>query len=447
MKRSFLFLLFLLLGTSSFAQNTSLWMTIFGGEQFSGLKPNECPEELPSGLASFADGSFLVVGSANDCAKQDLNSKIEQRKYSAAWVAKLDPNGNPIWWKYLFPSKPVDLDGYSMAVHNHESYRGEHLIVTQDGNFVAAGTIGSSTFNRKFSFSKHDAQGDLVVDRFFNASAFCDGFCGSEDPQIFHLQELSNGKFRGLVSVSHKIETIEKEGNTTVTSTKIRTSFLYTLFDKDGSIKNSKYIPDLNFAPDAFAALPDGGFVFVVSTDNVSGKESQRDIIVQRYDEDGNPLWKKKFGIQGVEDFGISLVRLTDGNLLLSGGISGGGNKSAWLLKLTPNGETIWDVKHRLGGQNFLDPIIESPDQGFLGILSDGEGPMVLVKFDSSGKKIWEKKHSQRVYMASKILKNDKGYVILSYTKKKPAQYVDALLIQTDWDGNVSKEAVRKNFP
>ncbi len=49
--------------------------------------------------------------------------------------------------------------------------------------------------------------------------------------------------------------------------------------------------------------------------------------------------------------------------------------------------------------------------------------------------------------MANKILKNDKGYIILSYTKKNPAQYIDALLIQTDWDGNISKEAFRKNFP
>ncbi|MBM9579339.1 hypothetical protein JWG45_19530 [Leptospira sp. 201903070] len=447
MKRLFLFSIFFLILSSSFAQNVSLWQTMFGGEQFNGLKPNECPEELPSGIGSFKDGGFVIVGSSNSCAKQDMNSKIEQKKYGAAWAAKVDSNGNPVWWRYLFPSKPVDMDGYSIALHDHDSYRGELLIVTQNGDFIAAGSIGGSTLNRKLSFSKHNAQGELVEDRFINANEFCDNFCGLEDPQIYHLQELSNGKFRGLVSVSHKVETTEKEGNTTVVSTKIKTSFLYTLFGKDGSVKNSKYIPDLSFAPDASVPLSDGGFAFAVSTDNVSGKESQRDVIVQRYDEDGNPLWKKKFGTQGVEDFAISLLKLTDGNLLLSGGISGAGNKSVWLLKLSPNGETIWEVKQRLGGHNFLDPIIETPDQGFLGILSDGEGPMVLIKFDSFGKKIWEKKHSQRIYMASKILKNDKGYVILAYTKKKPALYVDALLIQTDWDGNFSKEAIRKNFP
>ncbi|EMM93124.1 hypothetical protein LEP1GSC158_5241 [Leptospira interrogans serovar Zanoni str. LT2156] len=156
---------------------------------------------------------------------------------------------------------------------------------------------------------------------------------------------------------------------------------------------------------------------------------------------------EKKFGSPNIEDFAVSIFKLSDGNLLLSGGVSGQNHQAVWLLKLSPKGEVIWETKQRLGGHNFMGPIIESPDQGFFGVLSDGEGPMILVKFDSNGKKVWEKKHSQRLYMANKILKNDKGYIILSYTKKKPAQYIDALLIQTDWDGNISKEAFRKNFP
>lgn len=38
-----------------------------------------------------------------------------------------------------------------------------------------------------------------------------------------------------------------------------------------------------------------------------------------------------------------------------------------------------------------MGPIIESPDQGFFGVLSDGEGPMIVVKFDSNGKKSGKK--------------------------------------------------------
>ncbi|XDD49858.1 hypothetical protein AB3N59_16040 [Leptospira sp. WS92.C1] len=447
MKRILFLFLILLFHSAVFSQNNPLWQTIFGGEQYNGLKPNECPEELPSGLTVLKDGSYIVAGSANNCSNQDTNALIEQKRYSSAWAAKIDSSGNPVWWKYLFTSKPVDMDGYTINVHNFDSYRGKFLTATQDGGFVGAGTIGSSTFNRKLSFAKHDTKGELVTDRFMEAKEFCDeGFCGLEDPQIFHLQELSNEKFRGLVSVSHKVEKTIKEGNTTSISSSYKTSFLYTLFSKDGSVKNSKYIPDLEFAPNTTAAFPDGGFVLAVTTNNVSGKESQRDVIVQRYDEDGKQLWKKKFGNPGVEELPIGILNLSDGNILLSGGIMGG-KEAVWLLKLSPQGETIWETKQKIGGFNFIDPIIESPDQGFFGVLGNGEGPMVFVKFDSSGKKVWEKKQSQRLYMPNEILKNEKGYVILAYTKKKPAQYIDAILIQTDWDGNISKEAFRKNFP
>ncbi|PJZ41382.1 hypothetical protein CH370_11330 [Leptospira kmetyi] len=441
--------LFLLTGSVSIFSQTassSLWQIVFGGEQFNGLKPNECPEELPSGLTRLKDGTYVIVGSSNDCARQDTNSKVEQKQYGAAWSAKIDANGNPVWWKYLFTSKPVDMEGYTVNVHNHDSIRGENLIATQDGGFVTAGSIGSGTYNRKIVFSKYDTQGNLTVDQVIQAKEICDGFCGSEDPHIYHLQELSNERFRGLVSVTYKAEITEKQGNTTTVSNVIKTSFLYTLFGKDGSVKSSKYIPDLEFAPSATVAYEEG-IVFAVSTDNVSGKESQRDLIVQRYDEDGKQLWKKKFGTPGVEDMAISILKLSDGNLLVSGGISGGGKDAVWLLKLSPKGDTIWETKQRLGGHNFMGPIVESDDQGFFGVLSDGEGPMTLIRFDATGKKISEKKHSQRLYMANKILKNDKGYVILSYTKKKPALYIDSLLIQTDRDGNVSKEAIRKNFP
>lgn len=73
------FFILLICGTSAFAQNNSIWQTIFGGEQYNGLKPNECPEELPSGLISLKDGTYVVVGSSNDCSRQDTNLKIEQK--------------------------------------------------------------------------------------------------------------------------------------------------------------------------------------------------------------------------------------------------------------------------------------------------------------------------------------------------------------------------------
>ncbi len=88
MRRLFVFVTFLTCATSAFAQGNFLWQTLFGGEQYNGLKPNECPEELPSGVVSLKDGSYVVVGSSNDCSKQGTNSKVEQKKIRSRLVRK-----------------------------------------------------------------------------------------------------------------------------------------------------------------------------------------------------------------------------------------------------------------------------------------------------------------------------------------------------------------------
>ena len=407
----------------------------------------DCPEDLPGNFVILKDGSSVIIGSANDCGRMDTNSLVEKRKYSNAWATKIDGNGNPVWWRYLFAPKPIDLGGYTQFVLNHESVYSKLSKETSDGGFVTIGTIGSGE-KKQLVFMKYDTDGKLVWDKYILPKEFCDSFCGETDVEIYHLHELSNGKWTAIVSVQYRQEKESKEGNTTTISSTIETAYLFARFSKDGDLKFVKHLKDIKNFSETSLGFSDGGVILAENTSIHSGKESQKDVILHKIDEDGKPVWKKQFGKPGIEDWASKIVSLSDGNLLFAGAVTPTPrNTQTRLMKLSQNGDIIWETVQKMEGLGFLTDIIETPEKDFMALASDGEGPLRLVKFSAEGKKLWEKKQTKRLYLAYRILNVLDGFIILTYTKGKPAIYLDALLIRTDKEGNLSKDAIRKNFP
>ncbi|TGL62758.1 hypothetical protein [Leptospira sarikeiensis] len=449
MRQKFLFSIFFL-ATISFslqAQNSNLWQTIVGGEQYSGMVAKDCPEDLPGYFVPLKDGSSVLVGSANDCGRVDTTSLAKQKKYSSAWAAKIDGNGNPIWWKYLFTSKPVELGGYTNDILNYESVFAKLSRETSDGGFVTIGTMGSVE-KKQLIFMKYDPDGKLVWEKFILPKEFCDSFCGETDVGVYHLHELSNGKLTAIVSVQYRLEKETKEGNKTTVSSTIETAYLFVRFSKDGDLKSVKHLKDIKNFPQASLGFSDGGVLLTENTNIQSGKESQKDVILHRIDEDGKPVWKKQFGKPGIEEWASVIIPVSDGNLLFAGAVaSSPRNNQTWLMKLTQAGDLLWESVQKTEGLGFLTDIIETPEKEFMSISADGEGPLRLVKFSTDGKKLWEKKHTKRLYLAYRIINVPDGFTIAAYTKGKPAVYTDAILIRTDKEGNLSKDAIRKNFP
>ncbi|MGJ4787272.1 hypothetical protein [Leptospira koniambonensis] len=429
------------------SQSANIWQTIVGGEQYSGMSAKDCPEDLPGSFVILKDGSSVIIGSANDCSRLDTNSLAEKRKYSNAWATKIDGNGNPVWWRYLFTGKPVDLGGYTQFVLNHESVYSKLSRETSDGGFVTIGTMGSVE-KKQLVFMKYDTDGKLVWDKYLLPKDFCDSFCGETDVGVYHLHELSNGKWTAIVSVQSRIEKETVEGNKTTISSTIETAYLFVRFSKDGDLKFVKQLKDIKNFPETSLGFSDGGVLLAENTSIQSGKESQKDVILHRIDEDGKSVWKKQYGKSGIEEWASRIIPLSDGNLLLAGAVTPSPrNTQTWLMKLNQNGDVISEIVQKIEGLGFLADIIETPERDFMALSADGEGPLRLVKFSSDGKKLWEKKQTKRLYLAHRILNVPDGFIIEAYTKGKPAIYIDALLIRTDKEGNLSKDAVRKNFP
>lgn len=174
--------------------------------------------------------------------------------------------------------------------------------------------------------------------------------------------------------------------------------------------------------PDGIIETPDNGIMIAgVSASNNDGNKSQisqglYDFWVVKTDANGNMQWDKRFG--GTDDDGAYDIQQTgDGNYLISGYSASPangdksentrGNKDFWAIKISPDGNKIWD--HCYGGNKgeVLRGALPASDGGFLlagysfsGISGDktqpkngpeGTADYWIIKIDAHGVKQWDR--------------------------------------------------------
>jgi hypothetical protein len=192
------------------------------------------------------------------------------------------------------------------------------------------------------------------------------------------------------------------------------------------------------------------------STSDSSCEKSQNhwgnsDYWICAIDTSGNKLWDKNFGSYR-NDYSPEIIRLTSGDYIVAGtsdtSVSGDktvlnyGNFDYWLLKLDSAGNKLWDkvyggtglekyfginnftihsfsVIPTLGNNFILAGTTSSPASGAISDTSRGADDIWLVKLDSSGNKIWDKRYggSTGDMFAHIIPTNDGGYILCGSTQ------------------------------
>ena len=125
---------------------------------------------------------------------------------------------------------------------------------------------------------------------------------------------------------------------------------------------------------DAIVALKDGGFLVAGRIEG--GRGSSDEIQIIKLNSSGNPVWERTFS--GIESDGVkSLAVLPDGAIVAAGSTrsGGAGDYDAWLLKLDPLGNQIWESS--FGGN-------KNQHANALGVLPNG-GLVVAGTTDSKG--------------------------------------------------------------
>jgi len=111
----------------------------------------------------------------------------------------------------------------------------------------------------------------------------------------------------------------------------------------------------------------------------------------------GQSYWKRTYGDSGSVKYFYTILPTADDNYLLAGSIASGGAESdGWLLKIKPNGDTIWTKTFGSFNEDNLQTICPTNDGNFLigGITSSfgaGNYDGWLLKVNPNGDTLWTK--------------------------------------------------------
>lgn len=155
------------------------------------------------------------------------------------------------------------------------------------------------------------------------------------------------------------------------------------------------------------------------------------DVWLAKYDNQGNPLWKKQFGTQSADSaLGVAIDRsnfiylagFTEGRLNLRGASK---PPDAWLAKLDNNGNTLWTKQFGSGGDDYASAIkVDLAGNIYLcgatsgSIAGDFGGfDAWVAKFNPSGGLEWKRQFgTQTDDRALALSVNDGGEVLLTGT-------------------------------
>lgn len=145
-------------------------------------------------------------------------------------------------------------------------------------------------------------------------------------------------------------------------------------------------------------ATRDGGFILVGSTDSESLQPDESDVAVYlvRTDSRGEKLWEGAYGVEGGFDVGITVLEMEDEGFLVAGNRSNR-FQGLYLLRTDSHGDALWERTYSgsVHSRNVhLAPVTGSRAGGYvLATLTWlPRSQAYLVRVDSAGEKIWEKR-------------------------------------------------------
>lgn len=188
--------------------------------------------------------------------------------------------------------------------------------------------------------------------------------------------------------------------------------------------------------------LPDGGYILGgysfsdSSGDKLQHTQGATDYWVVRTDALGNLLWEKRFGGTTIDNM-ASLALAHDGGFLLGGlSLSGvGGDKTEpswggfdyWVVKIDSLGNKLWDKRYGGMLDDNLDEVQSTSDGGFVlagfsrSFISgdktedtEGNWDYWIVKIDSLGNKLWDRDYggTDVDWLFSMVTTSDGGFAL-----------------------------------
>lgn len=356
MKKTLLFINFLLISFFSFSQNPTLsWVKQMGG------KLND--RAIPIGVD--ANGNVFVAGYFNDTSDFDPGANkfnLISAGKTDVYITKLDSTGTFVWAK---------------QIGGKEHEQANSIAVDGNGNIYVAGTYNDTVdFDPGNGVSKLISAGDAdaFITKLDNDGNFvwARTIGGTQnDAGLYLFAKGTNvyltGHFQGTTSfdIATGITNVTSAGNSDVFVTKLDEAGTYAWFKKMGGTTDD--------AGQSITVDKDGNVIITGSftgtadfnpgvTDTLLTSAGSNDIFISKLNSSGDYVWVKQFGATNT-DVGLSVNTDGNGDIVSTGyfggtvdydpnggiqNVSSKGFFDIYVLKLNAAGNFVW-VK-QLGG-------------------------------------------------------------------------------------------------
>ncbi len=188
----------------------------------------------------------------------------------------------------------------------------------------------------------------------------------------------------------------------------------------------------------------DGGYLICGYTTNSTINDC--DVLLIKSDWFGNELWRKTFG-GAKPDFPYHMLATSDGNYFLVGYSQsyGGGDYDILLLKVSPNGDLLWQKTYGGNGNDLARDIIATSDGNYMIVgwskaAGQPDNNANLIKIDPAGTEIWNKKFGSSADDFGNCIKttSDGGYIMVGQTYGLGASGGDAWLVKLNSSGDTT---------
>lgn len=313
--------------------------------------------ESGQSVVATSDGGFAVLGYSQSMDGDILNKSNISYDF---WLLKYNFNGEQEWQK-VYGGSSED--------------RGYDIILSNDNNMVIFGSSKSADGD----VSLNAGSNDLWIAKISNSGAIIweksIGYSGSDNGYSV-IQTIDNGYLLlGVLDVTAS----DGEGNNRISSHRHAGGDYWAVkLNANGVLEWSRYFGG-NFTDTCYAAsqTQDGDYIIIGSSDSydvdISNNKGTYDFWIIKLSSEGNLIWEKSFGGSEIDE-ALDITSTADGNFIVCGNTRSNnidvslnnGAADVWLLKITPNGEILWEKTY--GGNSFdtAKSIHKTTDNGFI---------------------------------------------------------------------------------
>jgi hypothetical protein len=378
----YLSLIFLFIPTLLISQG---WEKTFGSKN---------SEDIGFSVQQTNDGGYIITGET----KSITNNSDD------VYLIKTDAFGNALWTK--------TIGGRSRDI-------GTSVYQTLDGGFIITGLTWSFGGGSNVYLIKTDNKGDTIWTKKFGGKAEDIGYS---------VQQTTDG---GYIIAGRS----SSFGNGGVDVYLIKTDI------NGDSIWTKTYGGNGTNIGYSVQQTTDEGYIIVGSTS--ASVTSSSDVFLIKTDFNGDTLWTKIFGGE-KSDVGFSVRQTTDEGYIIAGSTSsfGYGSNDVYLIKTDYNGNYLWSKTYGGEGLDIGYSVQQTADEGYIicgyiRLFDNFFNQVYLIKTDSNGDSIWTRtfggEHDDKGRSVQQT--TDGGYIIAGLTNPYGNGNDDVYLIKTDENG------------